>query len=221
MCQKTKACTAAYGAATRALKAISKVRTATTTSPPSRRSVSPPRSPPGGWPLIFLLSRGHLGFLCSEELLDAHVFSLAHLFHLIVIFFPSCHLLFVPLWPSFVLPLTVVFSGVLSPFWRPRGGVPGLLLPHFWRSMRRAGNHAGQWHSSSGSCGPGAGSAAAPPPFAFPAGCHLLVAPCLLHRQPPLYLPSSDDRSFLLVLPLGEAPCSVSLWSQRPCCLSW
>lgn len=113
MCQKTKACTAAYGAATRALKAISKVRTATTTSPPSRRSVSPPRSPPGGWPLIFLLSRGHLGFLCSEELLDAHVFSLAHLFHVIVIFFPSCHLLFVPLWPSFVLPLTVFSRGAL------------------------------------------------------------------------------------------------------------
>lgn len=185
---------------------------------------SPPRSPPGGWSLIFLLSRGHLGFLCSKELLDAHVFSLAQLFHVIVIFF-----FLLVIFSSFLFghllsfPSLLSSPGVLSPFWRPCGGVPGLLLlPHFWRSMRRAGNQAGQWHSSSsGSCGPGAGSAAAPPPFAFPAGCHLLMAPCLLHRQPPLYLPSSDDRSFLLVLPLGEAPCSVSLWSEGPCCLSW
>lgn len=87
-------------------------------------------------------------------------------------------------------------------------------LPHFWRCRRRAGNQAGQRRSrSSGSCGPCASSAAASPPSAFPTGSHLLVAPCLLHRRPPLYLPSSDDRSFLLVLPLGEARCLVSLWS--------
>lgn len=48
MCQKTKACTAAYGAATRALKAISKVRPAAPSSP----SIALPH--PAFWPLRFL-----------------------------------------------------------------------------------------------------------------------------------------------------------------------
>nr|XP_047923465.1 rho guanine nucleotide exchange factor 16 isoform X3 [Anser cygnoides] len=97
VCQKTKACTAAYGAATRALKAISK---------------------------------GHLRFLCSKELLDAHVFSLAQLFHLIVIFFFLLLVIFSPFLFGDLLSFPSLSSspGVLSPFRKPRGGVVVLLL---------------------------------------------------------------------------------------------
>ncbi|KFP90534.1 Rho guanine nucleotide exchange factor 16, partial [Apaloderma vittatum] len=78
MCQKTKACTAAYGAATRALKAISKVRPCASSPLPTCRSIAralscllfPDLFQP--FPLIsasrWLLKRGELYLLLSEEL---------------------------------------------------------------------------------------------------------------------------------------------------------
>ncbi|XP_052547935.1 rho guanine nucleotide exchange factor 16 isoform X2 [Tympanuchus pallidicinctus] len=111
VCQKTQACTAAYGAATRALKAISKVRRAACSpSPLSQHSVSPPWSQacPSAL-LFFLLTSVHLTFSLQIAVGWYTSFHLPIFFHLMV-FFPSlCPLFFISPWPILCPSLHCIF----------------------------------------------------------------------------------------------------------------